>query len=306
MKKRVITATIMVLVLLPILFIGSYPMIALVMFMSFMGTYELVRMHINKSMSPKRYLVIIPIIASLSTGALSLYYYLGCNDSSVLTIIGLVFLILIVLLLITPIFDKNLKIKDAFSFICYILYGGLTFSFMAKLRFIDVLDNNTWVLSISKLNVNLLGLAIVGYGYLTSAMTDVFAQLGGMLLGKHKLCPTISPKKTVEGSICGSLMGSVIGTIVILVCQRLGNFTLLPINNLFLNIIVIFLITLVLTIFAQLGDLVASLIKREYDIKDYGNILPGHGGILDRFDSSIMVFMVLSIILTLIFTIGGM
>ncbi len=102
--------------------------------------------------------------------------------------------------------------------------------------------------------------------------TDVFAYFSGYLFGKHKLCPKISPKKTIEGSI-----GGVLGSIIL--CGVFGYF-LLP--NLLIHCIIIGALG---SVVAQIGDLTASIFKRKMDIKDYGNLIPGHGGILDRFDS---------------------
>ena len=105
-------------------------------------------------------------------------------------------------------------------------------------------------------------------------MTDTFAMLIGCLIGKHKLIPKVSPKKSVEGSIAGSLLGTVIAT--------LYYYNVIT-NN--VNLLGLIVMTLFLTILGQLGDLFFSKIKRENDIKDFSNIMPGHGGILDRLDS---------------------
>ncbi len=107
---------------------------------------------------------------------------------------------------------------------------------------------------------------------LTAFGTDIMAYFSGFLFGKHKLCPKISPKKTIEGSIGGTL-GSV-------VLSGLFGYFFAP------EILVHCLIIGVLGgIVSQFGDLTASIFKRKMGIKDYGNLIPGHGGILDRFDS---------------------
>ncbi|MDD2483864.1 MAG: phosphatidate cytidylyltransferase [Eubacteriales bacterium] len=102
--------------------------------------------------------------------------------------------------------------------------------------------------------------------------TDVFAYFSGFLFGRHKLCPKISPKKTIEGAIGGTL-----GSIAL--CAGFGWF-LAP--ELFYHCLVIGFLGAVV---AQFGDLTASIFKRKMGIKDYGNLIPGHGGVLDRFDS---------------------
>lgn len=108
--------------------------------------------------------------------------------------------------------------------------------------------------------------------FLTAFGTDVMAYFSGYLFGKHKLCPVISPKKTIEGSIGGTL-----GSIVL--CGIFGYFVM---PEILIHCIIIGIIG---GIVSQFGDLTASIFKRKMGIKDYGNLIPGHGGILDRFDS---------------------
>ena len=131
----------------------------------------------------------------------------------------------------------------------------------------------------SFIRIRLLGLYPVIYCFLISTMTDTFALFGGKLFGKHKLAPLISPNKTIEGSVIGSLFGTIIACI----------FYYFVIGN--MSIGVILLLSFVLTIFGQMGDLFFSNIKRFYNVKDFSNIIPGHGGILDRLDSVIFVIL---------------
>ncbi len=114
-----------------------------------------------------------------------------------------------------------------------------------------------------------------------SCVADIFAYFVGRAIGKHKLAPVVSPKKTIEGSVGGAL-GTIIGTV--LICLAFDQLYTLDINWL-----AAILITPVLSIIGMLGDLVMSAIKRTYGIKDYGNIMPGHGGVLDRVDSVLLV-----------------
>lgn len=108
--------------------------------------------------------------------------------------------------------------------------------------------------------------------FLTAFGTDSMAYFTGLAIGRHKLAPKISPKKTIEGSV-GGILGSV------LFCGLFGYFA---IPGLFFHCIIIGLLGGVVS---QFGDLTASIFKRKMGIKDYGNLIPGHGGILDRFDS---------------------
>ena len=120
--------------------------------------------------------------------------------------------------------------------------------------------------------------------------SDTFALFAGMLCGKHKLAPKVSPKKTVEGAI-GGLLGGVIGmTVFKLVADSMAH-TLtvyLPIEMAAgpqISWGAVFALGIIGSTISQIGDLSFSVIKREFGVKDYGNLLPGHGGILDRFDS---------------------
>ncbi len=105
--------------------------------------------------------------------------------------------------------------------------------------------------------------------------TDTFAYVAGNLFGKNKLCPSLSPKKTIEGSI-GGILGSMILTLIYSLYMDLG------------SIWQLLLLSMVVSAMCQLGDLFASKVKRISGIKDYGFIMPGHGGVLDRFDSIIV------------------
>ena len=107
---------------------------------------------------------------------------------------------------------------------------------------------------------------------LSAFCTDIFAYFTGFFLGRHKLCPNLSPKKTIEGAVGGTI-GSVI-------CCGLFGYFVVPM--IWLHCVMIGFIGAILS---QCGDLTASAYKRKMGIKDYGNLIPGHGGILDRFDS---------------------
>ncbi|MGM9535358.1 MAG: phosphatidate cytidylyltransferase [Intestinibacter sp.] len=119
------------------------------------------------------------------------------------------------------------------------------------------------------------GHKLVWLVFIIAFMTDTFAYFSGYLFGKHKLIPNVSPKKTIEGSI-GGIFGS---TICCLIFGYIFN----------LNIVWMLVLGSIGSIIAQIGDLFASSIKRYVGIKDYGNLIPGHGGVLDRFDSVILV-----------------
>lgn len=130
------------------------------------------------------------------------------------------------------------------------------------------------------------GAAWTLFGFLATWATDTGAYFGGIKYGHRKLAPRISPNKSVEGALFGLLGGIVAGVVFALATQK--------------SPLQLALVSLVLSICAQVGDLVESALKRERAVKDSGSILPGHGGILDRFDSLSFVFPVLYTLLTLL------
>ena len=114
-------------------------------------------------------------------------------------------------------------------------------------------------------------------------VTDTFAYFTGMLLGKHKLIPDVSPKKTVEGAVGGV----VFCTLSFVVFGLLYNRFWLADGDEAIPLLAMAIVGFIVSIVSQIGDLSLSLLKRKYGIKDFGNVIPGHGGILDRFDSVI-------------------
>ena len=121
------------------------------------------------------------------------------------------------------------------------------------------------------------------FGLFASWISDVCAYFVGVTMGKHKIVPHISPKKTWEGCV-----GGAIGCALIVMLYF--DFVVYPLDELKINIIlfsvIMFVIGFLISCLSQIGDWLASLVKRKVGIKDYGNIFPGHGGMMDRFDSS--------------------
>jgi len=170
------------------------------------------------------------------------------------------FMIAILTILVYSIFKKNITLKNI---------GGQVFV-MAYLSFLlmpIILLNNQkfiWLL------------------YLLTWLTDTFAYFFGVKFGKHKLCERLSPKKSIEGAVAGSVFATIFAVL----------FCFLMSWEITIFSICLFLIA---TILGQLGDLMASLIKRQLNIKDYGNLIPGHGGIMDRMDSMFFVIPIVYI-----------
>lgn len=176
---------------------------------------------------------------------------------------------------------KSINKLNYFNFILFLF---ISVNFMAF-----VFDKDVNIKKISK--IVLIGLYVVFFMYHMLLMngskfvwlvyiiafgTDTFAYFSGKIFGRHKLYPQVSPNKTIEGAI-----GGIIGCTII----SLLYFNYLRINKYFY--IIIFSISA--SVFSMVGDLTASKIKREYHVKDFGKYLPGHGGILDRFDSVLFV-----------------
>ncbi len=157
------------------------------------------------------------------------------------------------------------------NFILFVTNQNITLSRLSQTLFIGM-----YVVLFMYHMIMLNNTKFVWLVYIIAFGTDTFAYFTGVFFGKHKLCPKVSPKKTVEGAI-GGIAGCVILTVIY--------FKVLGINNILYTII----FSIFVSAFSIVGDLLASKIKREHGIKDFGNFLPGHGGILDRFDSLLFV-----------------
>ena len=180
---------------------------------------------------------------------------------------------------------KNIHLDGLMNFAFILIYPGLTLS---SLFFV----NNSQLAN--------LGLAFV---FLVSSLTDVFALVFGMLFGKHKLAPEISPKKTIEGA-AGGLFGGIVGALLVFLVFEIfgwlgtGFFAWgLRTSYTYLSYALIAIFGSCLT---QIGDLVASLIKRSLGIKDFSRLLGSHGGMLDRVDGMMLNACFVSLIFTFI------
>lgn len=155
----------------------------------------------------------------------------------------------------------------------------------ALLLFFMVIILSLAILSVRK--ILKLELVVFIYIIIATYATDTFAYLGGSFFGKRKLIPRISPNKTIEGAIIGYVMSVILS---------------LTFAKFYLNLepALIYIASFIIPIISQLGDLTFSLIKRRYKIKDFGFILPGHGGILDRIDSIVFSLLAFNMLLTIL------
>ncbi len=222
--------------------------------------------------------VLIPSVAATLTVPLCRYNFIkadGLSDGHVLLLI-IVFadMLLAFYLMSLCIFkpDKYDIEKNGFSaFMLIYILAGLQSAVM-----------------ISEMNAYLVPLI-----FLAAWGTDVFAWFIGRMFGKHKLAPVVSPNKSVEGAI-----GGVFGNIFFFCLYALV--LIIFFKNVEIRFGALIILAVITSVISQLGDLVLSLVKRRFGIKDFSNILPGHGGILDRFDSVIPVSLFLFMLCTVI------
>ena len=217
------------------------------------------------------------------------YYAFGFTGMVMLTLAVFVIGCLIVLI----ISDENIT-ESLMNFAFLLVYPTLIMSTLFFLNKAPDSANGSFTM------YNTVGLSLA---FIVSCFTDMFAYFFGVLFGKHKLVPHISPKKTIEGAI-GGLIGGLLGAMVVYLLFETP-FAIfiecgLPLNTT-LEIFVYIIIGIFGSLFTQIGDLVASLIKRYCDIKDYSKLLGVHGGVMDRFDgvmfNSVVIALVFAIIL---------
>jgi len=305
MKDRLITGLILAAILIPIVSLEIF----LEMFQVFMvvfviiTSYEMIRMYeSNKKFDllPKIGIVLLTLGTFFSVGGVTgniEHNPLDANDA-----LGITIPLFTLFLLSFLVLFKSFNGEDVGKALTIINYVGLGTASVLILRF--------------------LGVRFIVYLFLITSATDIFAYIFGMKYGKHKLAPHISPKKSWEGAIAGTIFATIIASSFALFYGSLfypgtwlgemlnsgGQQTLLDNfsslgerSPLWVQALVIVPVTFLGSIVAQIGDLVASRLKRTYHIKDFGTILPGHGGLLDRFDSVLFVAMFLTAVFLLIY-----
>lgn len=257
MKQRVISAIVMAIVVIPFVLKGGLVFNFGMYVVALLGLREFIKIKEMKKQLPS-FIYFISIVM-LTIVMFSNYQNLDMVYKMDYRLLAGLFACFLVPLLIYH--NKELySVNDAFFMMGSIFFLGIAFQAFIIVRNIGI-----------EIFIYLLSITII---------TDTFAYLTGLLIGRNKLLETISPKKTWEGLIGGTIMGVFIPVVFYH-----------TVINASLSIWVLIAITLFFSILGQFGDLVFSAIKRYYGKKDFSNLIPGHGGILDRLDSLIFVLL---------------
>lgn len=265
MLKRAVTAIILVGYAFAMLYLGTavhYGFLdALIMSFAFVGTYE---MYHTFRKSEYKNSWGAPLF--LCVAIYPLWYFLGYKG----ILIALSLSICLALAVFT--FKAEMELKDLLATIFSLIYP------MALVSLAFALSRE----------FPCGGTFAISFAIFLPVFSDTFAYLVGSTLGKRKLCPSISPKKTVAGAI-GGLLGSVLCAVTFFLLFDL--YAVIPVgyvsfsDSVAVRAVVFVVLGIVGGVLAEIGDLAASRIKRTMNIKDFGNIFPGHGGVLDRLDS---------------------
>ncbi len=256
LKTRVIMAAVLIAALLALaLWLPPVAVGVAVAVLAVIGAYELMRT-VGETKKPRHFLW-----PALSAAAIPMGLYFGVGE----TVIRVCLTALMVLLFGEAIFTYGSEDAVKFSTVLAGFFGGILVPFcMGALVQLRMLDH---------------GGELIIMAFAITAVSDTGGYFGGMFLGKHRGIIKCSPNKSLEGFI-GSFFGGILGIIIfgVIMDKAVG----IPVNYLYL-----LLYAALGNVTTQVGDLAFSVIKREHGIKDYGNLIPGHGGVLDRFDSMI-------------------
>jgi phosphatidate cytidylyltransferase len=258
LSKRILFGAAGVIFLILMFWIGGWFFNLSLILAALIGSRELYQAFVKKGFQPQVWSSYLMIVLFY----LQHLYFSGQYDFAFTIAAVVVFVSM-------PVWHSSVKPIDTAVTIMGFFYPGMILIVVLSLRGVPFIHQNV-----------LLILTLTG-----TFAADTFAYFVGSRFGKRKLCPAISPKKTVEGSI-GGLLGSVFSVLLV-------GILLSRVYNTHAGVIHFAAIGLLGGIFSQLGDLSASVIKRYCGIKDYGNIMPGHGGILDRIDSLLFVIPVI-------------
>ena len=249
------------------LFYQNWFLKALIVIFMFISQYEMVHAAHQKKPRINHYLPFF--VAGLTVTAMFFYGY---------NYVFLVYIIAFFWLIIESVVVKGIDFNDMVVSIFTTIYPSVFFACLFGVAMTQEHGIRTMMLLVI---------------FITSVATDTAAYLFGTWLGKHKLSPHISPNKSTEGALAGLIVGFIIVMVLGLFCQGITGTEIRLIHFVILGII--------LPPLVQVGDLFASMIKRHFEIKDFGNIFPGHGGVLDRLDSALFICPVVLLYFTLIF-----
>lgn len=264
MKNNRYLGAVIIAPLLVFLFIGGVYLRYLVLVLSLCGMYEFFKVVKEKSIHP------ISIFAYI----LCLIYYVTLKPKNSFELLMLLLIAAIFMLLCLIVFlNSDYNFVDVSITILGFLYVGVFFSFIVLV------------------NLKQFGNFLVWIIFISSWMGDTAAYYVGSKFGKHKLSPHVSQKKTIEGAI-GGILGATIA------CGVYGLFA--RYYNVNIEIYHFLIMGALGGVVGLIGDLAASAIKRYVGVKDYSNLIPGHGGILDRFDSILFVSVVVYYYITII------
>ena len=282
MKQRVLTAIGIGIVGIPVVLLSKYIIYPIFLgLLSAIAVWELFRVFGFE----RRYEISVPayLIAGLLPVFAHDFFTKGNQTGYLLIVAAVVFAYLLYLNAVCVVSKEILMRKNE------------TESVEGKQRILEFGDISAAYLAVTYVTVSFTSMSLTRYMtngvyifaivFVAAWMCDIFAYFTGRFFGKHKLAPHLSPKKTVEGSI-GGIVFAVIG------CMLYGLIVDLA-TDLHARYLVHACRALVLSVISQIGDLFASLINREHGVKDYSQMLPGHGGVMDRFDSILAISTVL-------------
>ena len=254
-KTRLLSAIALVIIIAFVLLTGGSVLFVFTLLIALKAFFEMTRA--TKVRGEGQKVCLLEIFGALGVlGYYGVRYFANTETYIMLTITLTIVAILFVYVFTFPKYHANQIMAAIFSFI----YAPIMLAYLYLTR---NLEN---------------GIYIVWLIFISSWICDTCAYLVGMMFGKHKLAPVLSPKKSIEGAIGGVLGAALVGLVYAVIIGRLG----ISRSDLLWGFPVISAIGAVIS---QVGDLAASAVKRNFDIKDYGRLIPGHGGIMDRFDS---------------------
>lgn len=278
MKQRVITAVVLLALLAVVVWQINTPVLVLVIaFLAAVAANEIMRCAKVENtfirVVATGYAACVPFFAS--SKALTPWVSEEVWGKVIGAVPGVVYLIALVLVLLLAMLKGYAY--TTFEDVAVSVFAGVLvpFGFSVFIRLRDMFQ------------IEQFGIYLIFYGLICALATDSGAQLAGMAFGKHKMSPNISPKKTVEGAIGGLIFSLILNAVAIILYNRLADFKMDE-----FAVTVLLAACLPVSFLGMMGDLSASVLKRNFGVKDFGNIFPGHGGVMDRFDSSMFTLPV--------------